>query len=79
LRTISSIGQAATLGHTCQGAYYAMKQLADGHRDPKTGQCSALSTQYRFSAIPAFVVDTATQSVNTPLEKAGAPKSEYKY
>jgi hypothetical protein len=79
LRTISSIGQAAVLGHTCQGAYFAMKQLADGHRDPKTGQCSALSTQYRFKAIPAFVVDTATQSVNSALDKAGAPKSDYKY
>ncbi len=57
LRTVSSIGQAAVLGHTCQGAYYAMKQLADGHRDPKTGQCSSISTQYRIKAIPAFVVD----------------------
>jgi hypothetical protein len=74
LRAGSSIGQAAVLGHTCQGAYYAMKQLADGHRDPKTGQCTSISTQYRIKAIPAFVVDTATQSVNTPLALAGAPQ-----
>jgi hypothetical protein len=79
LRTISSIGQAAVLGHTCQGAYYAMKQLADGDRDPKTGQCSSLSTQYRIKAIPAFVVDTATQSVNAPLDRAGAPKTDGNY
>jgi hypothetical protein len=69
LRTGSSIGQAAVLGHTCQGAYYAMKQLADGHRDPKTGQCSSISTQYRIKAIPAFVVDADTHSVNEALDK----------
>jgi hypothetical protein len=79
LRTISSVGQAAVLGHTCQGAYYAMKQLADGGRDPKTGQCSSISTQYRIKAIPAFVVDTATQSINAPLDHAGAPKQDGRY
>jgi hypothetical protein len=77
LRTVSSIGQAAVLGHTCQGAYYAMKQLADGHRDPKTGQCSSISTQYRIKAIPAFVVDAATESVNKDLDRSGAPKPDY--
>ena len=77
LRTVSSIGQAAVLGHTCQGAYYAMKQLADGHRDAKTGQCTAISTQYRIKAIPAFVVDAATESVNKDLDRGGAPKPDY--
>jgi hypothetical protein len=79
LRTGSSIGQAAVLGHTCQGAYYAMKQLADGHRDPKSGQCASLSTQYRIKAIPAFVVDAATESVNSTLDRNGAPKSDPNY
>jgi len=69
LRTVSSIGQARVLGHTCNGAYYAMKELADGDCDLKTGQCSSISTQYRIKAIPAFVVDTATQSVNSTLDK----------
>ena len=46
-----------------------MKRLADGHRDPKTGQCTSISTQYRIKAIPAFVVDTPTQSVNEALDK----------
>jgi hypothetical protein len=75
LRTISSVGQAAVLGHTCQGAYFEMKKLADGHRDPKTGQCTSISTQYRIKAIPAFVVDTPTQSVNAALDKADGPKA----
>jgi len=69
LRAVSSVGQARVLGHTCNGAYYAMKQLADGDCDVKTGQCSSISTQYRIKAIPAFVVDTATHSVNSSLDK----------
>jgi hypothetical protein len=43
--------------------------LADGHRDPSTGQCTSISMQYRLKAIPAFVVNTPTQSVNATLDK----------
>jgi hypothetical protein len=78
LRTISSVGQAAVLEHTCNGAYYALKQFADGHRDPKTGQCTSISTQYRIKVIPAFVVDTPTQSVNSSLDgRGGATGGRY--
>jgi hypothetical protein len=69
LRAGSSIGQAGVLEHTCNGAYFELKRLADGHRDPKTGQCTSISMQYRIKAIPAFVVDTPTQSVNAGLDK----------
>jgi hypothetical protein len=69
LRTISSVGQAAVLGHTCNGAYYTLKKLADGHRDPASGQCTSISTQYRIKLIPAFVVNTPTHSVNAALEE----------
>jgi len=59
-----SIGQAITIGHhTCQGAYYALLQNADGHRDPATGRCTSISTQYHIRAIPAFVVDVPKQGV----------------
>jgi hypothetical protein len=68
LITISSMGQAGVLGHTCNGAYYALHELADGHPDPKTGKCTSISTQYRIKAIPAFVVDAKTESVNKELE-----------
>jgi hypothetical protein len=67
----SALGRAGTLGYTCNGAYFALKKLADGHRDPKTGQCTAISTQYRIKAIPAFVVDTQTKSVNSGLDGRG--------
>jgi hypothetical protein len=65
----SANGAARVLGHTCNGVYYALKQNADGHRDPKTGQCDSISTQYRIQAIPAFVVKTSTQSINSTLDK----------
>jgi hypothetical protein len=65
----SANGQARVLDHTCNGAYFEMKRLADGDRDPKTGQCTSISTQYRIKAIPAFVVDVATHSGNEVLDK----------
>jgi hypothetical protein len=57
-RTGSAGGSAAAAGVSCNGLYHALKQVADGHRDPKTGKCSAVSTQYRIKAIPAFVVES---------------------
>ena len=60
----SASGSSSSAGLTCNGLYHAFKQLADGHRDPETGQCSALSTQYRVQAIPAFVVEKPTASIN---------------
>lgn len=67
LRTSRSMGRAGALGHTCNGAYYALRKAADGHRDPKTGQCTSISTQYRIRMAPAFVVNTRTQSINAQL------------
>ncbi|MGI9294018.1 MAG: hypothetical protein ACR2PS_08550 [Pseudomonadales bacterium] len=67
LRAGSAIGQAHVLGHTCDGAYYALYQHADGSFDSEMGQCTSISTQYRIKAIPAFVVDVPTASVNEDL------------
>lgn len=78
LRQVSSIGAAQVLGHTCHGAYQALHALADGHRDPETGRCTSISTQYRVKAIPAFVFDIATESVNEGFDPArgGNPGAE---
>jgi hypothetical protein len=65
-RISTSVGRAGALGHTCNGAYYALKQAADGHPDAN-GKCTSISTQYRIRMAPAFVVDAKTQSVNAPL------------
>jgi len=37
--------------------YYALKRNADAYPDPKTGRNTAISSAYRFTARPAFVVD----------------------
>lgn len=66
LRMRTSVGRAAALGHSCNGAYHALLQAADGHPDA-TGRCTSISTQYRIRIAPAFVVDANTRSVNVPL------------
>ena len=58
---------ASAIGRTCNGAYGAMYRLADGDRDPETGRCRSLSTQYYFRATPAFVVDVESHSINDSL------------
>jgi hypothetical protein len=62
-------GGASAMGRTCNGAYAALHALADGDRDPQTGQCTSLSTQYFFRATPAFVVDVQTRGANDGLVK----------
>lgn len=61
LRMGSSNGAAFVLGHTCNGVYHAMQQLADGHPDPATGAYTSISTQYSFEALPAFVMPSQTE------------------
>jgi hypothetical protein len=41
---------------TCPGVYYALKHAADGFPDPKTGECTQISTAFAIEAIPAFVL-----------------------
>ena len=67
LRLGTGNGAARVLGYTCPGIYFALHEYADGDPDPQTGRCTSISTQYSFSAIPAFVVDVATESVNDKL------------
>lgn len=62
-------GAARVLGHTCQGMWQSMHKLADGHPDER-GRYTSLSTQYKFEARPAFVVDVETSSANAPLVKS---------
>jgi hypothetical protein len=73
LRLHTGNGAAAVLGHTCQGAYFALNQYADGDPDPKTGRFTSISTQYRLTAIPAFVVDEPTESSNAKLIEKAKP------
>ncbi|MET1755854.1 hypothetical protein ABVV53_10340 [Novosphingobium sp. RD2P27] len=67
LRLGTSMGRAGALGYSCHGAYHAMLQAADGHKDPATGRCTSISTQYRIRLAPAFVVEGASQSAKSAL------------
>ncbi|MCX7283603.1 MAG: hypothetical protein NTX28_06085 [Novosphingobium sp.] len=67
LRLGTSMGRAGALGYSCHGAYHAMLQAADGHKDPATGRCTSLSTQYRIRMAPAFVVHGSSRSTNSSL------------
>ncbi len=53
------------------GAYYAMKRMADGVPDPKTGENTAISVAYWLEAVPAFhAQDNKTaESGDTQLAK----------
>jgi len=70
LRLGTGNGAARVLGYTCPGVYFALYEHADGDPD-QNGRCTSISTQYSFSAIPAFVVDAETKSVNDKLEGKG--------
>lgn len=43
------------------GLYHAMKKAADGDFDAKTGMHMSISTAYRITAVPAFVVEAPQQ------------------
>jgi hypothetical protein len=78
IRLLTANGSTRVLGYTCPGIYYSLKTLADGDPDERTGECTSISTQYLFKAVPAFVVDIKTRSVNDKLDKSkdhgGAPR-----
>jgi hypothetical protein len=50
-------GSATVAGIDCAAQLAALKKAADGVRDPKTGQCTAVSSAMRIEAVPAFVTD----------------------
>jgi hypothetical protein len=53
----AGLGAALIANYDCASSYNTMKKLADGGRDPKTGQCTTISTAYEIAAVSAFVID----------------------
>ena len=65
----------------CPAMYAAFKQMADGDPDPKTGQCTTISSAYGVEAVPAFLVHppegkgaktAKTAQANQPMKAAAA-------
>jgi hypothetical protein len=51
---------------SCPGMYVAAHELADGYPDPKTGECTALSSAFDITAYAAFVHHpNSTQQMRT--------------
>jgi hypothetical protein len=57
---IGGVGSALS-GIDCAAQLSTLKKLADGLRDPKTGQCTAVSSAHNIRAVPAFVADLAAE------------------
>lgn len=68
LRLVSAAGAARVKGRSCNGVYHAMREMADAGYDPEVGRCTTISTQYRFAAVPAFIVDVESRSLNDALD-----------
>ncbi len=47
---------AASAQDSCPAIYVAAHELADGHKDPKTGNCTSLSTTLLVDAVGAYVI-----------------------
>jgi hypothetical protein len=74
---IGGIGPIHSTGIAdCPAIYVAAHQLADGYPDPKTGECTALSSAYNFKAVAAFVIhpetETRTASNGSVLQRFAA-------
>ena len=55
--SMGGIGSLLVAGIDCAGKWNTLKKLADGDRDPKTGQCRTISSAMELKAVPAFVND----------------------
>jgi hypothetical protein len=54
----------STTAADCPAMYVAGRKLADGYPDPKTGECTHLSTAIDIGAYAAFVIHPEKKSVN---------------
>jgi hypothetical protein len=55
-----SAGTVTVADMDCSSQYRTIKALADGERDPATGQCDRISSAMHIEAVPAFVFDHTT-------------------
>ena len=61
---LGGVARAANL--ECAAIYLTYKLLADGDRDPKTGQCASISIAMDVAAIPAFLFDRGVMVAGRP-------------
>jgi hypothetical protein len=54
---LGGAGSALSAGIDCASQLATLRKYADGLRDPKTKQCTAISSAVKIVAVPAFVTD----------------------
>lgn len=54
---LGGAGTALVAGIDCSAYLTTLRKLADGMRDPKTGQCHGVSSAFELQGVPAFVND----------------------
>ena len=59
----------------CPGQYYALQHMADGDPDPKTGQCTTISSDYGLEAVPAFLIHPQETKVSKTAEAGDAVRT----
>ena len=64
---------SASFGYTCPSAYAALHEYADGFKDPKTGECTAISTIYDIEAAQAFVIHPKDRTATLAPASASQP------
>lgn len=55
--TLGGAGSALVAGIDCASILKTLTAMADGDRDPKTGQCQSISSGMDVAGVPAFVND----------------------
>jgi hypothetical protein len=55
--SLGGAGSALVAGIDCSAELASLRKYADGMRDPKTGQCTAISGAEEIKAVPAFITD----------------------
>ncbi|MDE2405733.1 MAG: hypothetical protein KGM17_13785 [Sphingomonadales bacterium] len=68
--SLGGAGTAVVAGIDCAAQLASLRQYADGGRDPKTGQCTTISSAMRILAVPAFVTDLTAADGSTPKHAA---------
>jgi hypothetical protein len=54
----------------CPAEYNAFQRMADGDPDPKTGQCTTISSAYGVEAVPAFLIHPPEAKGNKTAQAA---------
>ena len=69
---------AEMIGRDCPSYAQAVWRYADGYPDPKTGECTSISTAWDIKAIPAFVMHPETQKSAAVEKTVVAPDGKAK-